>query len=79
MNNSRNFWRFLRLLIGNPVEFCDRTEIILQARRQRRRFRKGQFTAYPERLCFADALRAMSGPLGRDLLSILDEPELQNV
>ncbi len=79
MNNSRNVWRFLRLLIGNPVEFCDRTEIILQARRQRRRFRKGQFTAYPERCSFADALRALSGQLGRDLLSILDEPELQDI
>ncbi len=79
MNDPRNIWRFLRLLVSNPLEFCDRTEIIWQARKQKRRFRKGQFTPYPERTSFADALRALSSALGRDLFSILDEPELQDV
>jgi len=67
------------LLVSHPVEFCDRTEIILQARRQRRLFRKGRITTYPERTPLAAALQKWSAALGRDLVSILNEPELQNV
>jgi hypothetical protein len=79
LNHPRNILRFLRLLVSHPVEFCDRTEIILQARRQRRLFRKGQVTTYPERTSFADALQKWSAALGRDLVRIINEPDLQNV
>jgi predicted O-methyltransferase YrrM len=79
VNNPRNIWLFLRLLLTHPLEFFDRTGIILQREGDRLFFRDRQSDAYPERISFADGLRGLSEALGRDLAPILAEPELQNI
>jgi predicted O-methyltransferase YrrM len=69
---------FMQLLWIDPVEFLDRTQLLLQARVERLR-RTGGLASYPERMCFAEGLRSLSAALGMDLQRILEEEELSHV
>ena len=76
MNHPKNLWRLLRLSFGNPVEFFDRAEVIVLSNKEALFGRRRATSAYPGRVKWENGILALSGILGRDLQSFLDEPEL---
>lgn len=79
MNSLEKIVPFMQLLWIDPVEFLDRTQLLLQARMERVHFRKSGRASYQERVCFAEGLRSFSAVLGIDLHRILEEEELSIV
>ncbi len=79
MNSTKNLWLLMRLLPSHPIEFFDRVEVIYQAEKEKLFLGNRARSAYPERLSFEDALRALSGVFRRPLLCFLGEPELEVV
>lgn len=76
MNHPGNVWLFLRLLLSNPVEFFDRAEVLLLGKKEELFTRMHGTAAYPDKVTWEDGVRAMSEILGRDLVGVLNEPEL---
>jgi Methyltransferase domain len=75
----QNLSLLLRLLLRNPVEFWDRTNLLLQGRREKLSLTKQNDCLYPERLTFHFALENLSQMLGLDLNAFLGEPEFYGV
>jgi predicted O-methyltransferase YrrM len=76
LNDLRNIWALGRVLLSDPVEFCDRSRNLLMLRITQMFLRNGPRATYSERMCYSDGLRALSCKLRRDLFVIVGESEL---
>jgi Methyltransferase domain len=75
MNQPKNLWLFLRLLLSNPTEFFDRAEVVFLGKKEEWLKGTRRNGGYPNSVSWDDGVRSMSAVLGRDLAGILDEPE----